>query len=64
VLDNLYGLQHELVAGREESRIVRLSRDAETLFVKFYEEHGRETIEHSGDLAAAFSVRRAYAATA
>jgi len=55
VLDNLYGLQHELVAGREESRIVRLSRDAETLFVKHYEEHGRETIELDGDLAAAWS---------
>jgi len=55
VLDNLYGLQHELVDGREESRIVRLSRDAETLFVRFYEEHGRETIELVGDLAAAWS---------
>ena len=55
VLDNLYGLQHELAAGREESRIVRLSGDAETLFVEFYEEHGRETIDNSGDLAAAWS---------
>ncbi len=55
VLDNLYGLQHELVAGREESRIVRLSRDAETLFKGYFEEHDRETIEHSGDLAAAWS---------
>lgn len=55
VLDNLYGLQHELVAGREESRIVRLSRDAETLFKKFFVEHDRETIQHSGDLAAAWS---------
>jgi len=55
VLDNLYGLQHELVAGREKSRIVRLSRDAEKLYAKFYEEHGRETIQHSGDLAAAWS---------
>lgn len=55
VLDNLYGLQHELVAGREESRIVRLSRDAETLFVPFFDEHNLETIQHSGDLAAAWS---------
>lgn len=55
VLDNLYGLQHEFADGRQESRIVRLSRDAETLFVDFYEEHGRETIELSGDLAAAWS---------
>jgi hypothetical protein len=55
VLDNLYGLQHELVAGREKSRIVRLSRDAETLFKEFFVEHDRETIQHSGDLAAAWS---------
>lgn len=55
VLDNLYGLQHELVAGREEPKIVRLSRDAETLFKKFFVEHDRETIQHSGDLAAAWS---------
>jgi hypothetical protein len=55
VLDNLYGLQHELVAGREEPKIVRLSRDAETLFKKFFIEHDRETIQHSGDLAAAWS---------
>lgn len=55
VLDNLYGLQHELVAGREESRIVRLSRDAETAYVKFHDEHNLETIQHSGDLAAAWS---------
>ncbi len=55
VLDNLYGLQHELVAGREESRVVRLSRDAETLYVRFHDEHNLETIQHSGDLAAAWS---------
>lgn len=55
VLDNLYGLQHELAAGREESRVVRLSRDAETLYVRFHDEHNLETIQHSGDLAAAWS---------
>ncbi len=55
VLDNLYGLEHELVDGRERSRIVRLSRDAETLFVKFFHEHDSEAIQHSGDLAAAWS---------
>jgi hypothetical protein len=55
VLDNLYGLEHELKAGRAESRIVRLSGDAETLFVKFHDEHNVETIEHTGDLAAAWS---------
>ena len=55
VLDNLYGLQHELVAGREESRVVRLGRDAETLYVRFHDEHNLETIQHSGDLAAAWS---------
>jgi hypothetical protein len=55
VLDNLYGLQHELVAGREESRVVRLSRAAETLYVSFHDEHALETIQHSGDLAAAWS---------
>lgn len=55
VLSNLYGLEHELVAGREESRIVRLSRDAETLYVRFHDEHALETIQHSGDLAAAWS---------
>lgn len=55
MLDNLYGLQHELVAGREESRIVRLSRDAETLFKKYFEDHDAEAIQHSDDLAAAWS---------
>jgi hypothetical protein len=55
VLDNLYGLEHELAAGRPESKIVKLSRDAETLFVKFHDEHNAETIELSGDLAAAWS---------
>ena len=55
VLDNLYGLQHELVAGRDESRIVRLSRDAETLFVQYFVQHDAEAIQHSGDLAAAWS---------
>lgn len=55
VLDNLYGLEHELKLGRLESKIVRLSRDAETLFVKFHDEHNVETIELTGDLAAAWS---------
>ncbi len=55
VLDNLYGFEHELKAGRAESKIVRLSRDAETLFVKFHDEHNAETIELAGDLAAAWS---------
>jgi hypothetical protein len=55
VLDNLYGLKHELVDGRERSRIVRLSRAAETLFVEFFHEHDSEAIQHSGDLAAAWS---------
>jgi hypothetical protein len=55
VLDRLYGLEHELVNGRSEPKIVRLSRDAETLFVKFFAEHDREAIELSGDLAAAWS---------
>jgi hypothetical protein len=55
VLDNLYGLKHELVDGRERSRLVRLSRDAETLFVKFFHDHDSEALQHSGDLAAAWS---------
>ena len=55
VLDNLYGLQHELVAGRDESRIVRLGRDAEALFVEYFTQHDAEAIQHSGDLAAAWS---------
>ncbi len=55
VLDNLYGLEHELTSGRPESKIVRLSRDAETLFVRFHDEHNVETIELTGDLAAAWS---------
>jgi hypothetical protein len=55
VLDNLYGLKHELVDGRERSRIVRLGRDAETLFVEFFHDHDAEAIQHSGDLAAAWS---------
>jgi hypothetical protein len=55
VLDNLYGLEHELVDGRERSRIVRLSRDAETLFVRFFHDHDREALQYSGDLAAAWS---------
>jgi hypothetical protein len=55
VLDNLYGLEHELADGRERSRIVRLSGDAERLFVKFFHEHDAEAIQHSGDLAAAWS---------
>jgi hypothetical protein len=55
VLDNLYSLEHELKAGRQESRIVRLNRDAETLFVEFHDEHNVETNELTGDLAAAWS---------
>jgi len=55
LLDGLYGLEHELTAGRPESKIVRLSGDAETLFVKFHDEHNVETIELTGDLAAAWS---------
>ena len=55
VLDNLYGLEHELKAGRQESRVVRLGRDAETLFVRFHNEHNVETNELTGDLAAAWS---------
>jgi hypothetical protein len=55
VLDNLYSLEHELKAGRQESRIVRLGRDAETLFVRFHDEHNVETNELTGDLAAAWS---------
>jgi hypothetical protein len=55
VLGNLYNLQHDLVAGREESRTVRLSRDAEALYIRFHDEHNLETIQHSGDLAAAWS---------
>ena len=55
MLDNLYGLQHELVAGRDESRIVRLGRDAEALFVEYFTQHDAEAIQHSGDLAAAWS---------
>lgn len=55
VLDNLYSLEHELKAGRSESKIVRLSRDAEKLFVKFHDEHNAETNELTGDLAAAWS---------
>jgi hypothetical protein len=41
--------------GRERSRIVRLSLGAESLFVKFFHEHDAEAIQHSGDLAAAWS---------
>jgi len=55
VLDNLYGLEHELKDGRQESRIVRLSGDAEKLFVEFFVQHDSEAIQHSGDLAAAWS---------
>jgi hypothetical protein len=55
VLDNLYGLEHELKNGRPESRVVRLSHAAETLFVGFFAEHDREAIQYSGDLAAAWS---------
>lgn len=55
VLDNLYGLEHELKDGRPESRTVRLSRDAETLFVEFFVQHDAEAIQQSGDLAAAWS---------
>jgi hypothetical protein len=55
VLDNLYGLEHDLKAGRAETKIVKLSRDAETLFVRFHDEHNVETIELTGDLAAAWS---------
>jgi hypothetical protein len=56
LLDRLYGLQHELVAGREESKLVRLSRDAETLFKSYFEEHDRELLQMpEGDLEAAWS---------
>jgi len=56
VLDNLYGLEHELANGRQESRIVRLSRDAEPLFKTYFEEHDRELLQlPEGDLEAAWS---------
>jgi hypothetical protein len=55
LLDNLYGLEHELTAGRPESKVVRLSHNAEKLFVKFFEEHDAEAIQQTGDLAAAWS---------
>ncbi len=56
LLDRLYGLQHELAAGREESKLVRLSRDAETLFKTYFEEHDRELLQlPEGDLEAAWS---------
>ncbi len=55
VMEGLYGLRHELVDGRQESQVVRLSMAAEELFVAFYERHGRELIELTGDLAAAWS---------
>lgn len=55
VLDRLYELDHKLVDGRAESAIVRLSGKAERLYSEFYEAHGQETIELSGDLAAAWS---------
>jgi hypothetical protein len=55
VLVGLYGLEHEIAGGRHESRIVRLSRDAERLFVEFFVQHDAEAIQHSGDLAAAWS---------
>jgi hypothetical protein len=56
VLDRLYGLRHELVAGREESKIVRLGRDAETHIKTYFEEHDRELLEMpEGDLQAAWS---------
>jgi hypothetical protein len=56
VLDRLYGLQHELVAGREESKLVRLGRDAETLYSTYFEEHDRELLElPEGDLQAAWA---------
>jgi hypothetical protein len=55
LLDNLYGLEHELRDGRQESRLVRLGGDAEKLFVEFFIQHDAEAIQHSGDLAAAWS---------
>lgn len=56
LLDRLYELQHELVAGREKSKLVRLSRDAERLFKTYFEEHDRELLQlPEGDLEAAWS---------
>jgi hypothetical protein len=55
VLDNLYGLEHDLASGKPEPKIVRLSSDAEKLFVKFFTEHDAEALELAGDLAAAWS---------
>ena len=55
VLNNLYSLEPELTDGRERSRIVRFSRDAEKIYVKYFYEHDAETLQYSGDLAAAWS---------
>lgn len=48
--------------GREEPASVRLSAEAKELFKQFCNAHGKEGVEYSGDLAAAWSKLEAYGA--
>lgn len=54
ILDSLYDLPIHEVNG-EPWRIFELSPEASAEYIRFYESHARETADHSGDMAAAWS---------
>lgn len=62
-VEELYTLAAGVDAeGREEHASVRLSEQAKELFKRFCNAHGKEGVEYSGDLAAAWSKLEAYGA--
>jgi hypothetical protein len=63
VLERLYNLEAAIDGeGNSQPVVVRLTPDAKEAFIAYYNEHAKEQIELSGDLAAAWSKLEAYPA--
>lgn len=63
VFDHLFALQADLNDdGEERPYIVKLSDDGKAAWVRFFDEHGDEQVNLSGDEAAAWSKLEGYAA--
>lgn len=63
VIDRLYGLDlDEDDAGRLQPTNATLTADAKAMWIEYYNEHNREQVELSGDLAAAWSKLEEYPA--
>jgi hypothetical protein len=63
VFDRLYDIEPDLNEDEEPvPRSLLLTPGAKRAWISFVEEHGRQQLEHSGDIAAAFSKLEAYAA--